>query len=208
MGMVGTVPARDATFLVGDAAGLVNPLQGEGITQALTSGRSAGLALLQGPRSAADAYKTALARDHLPYHRIAASVQHAMVARPRAISVVGRVLTAPGIGRVVAPGWGLYWNELLGGAAPSFGRRIASCAELAGRAATARTSIRQWFDDVLPAQLSGGPDQPAGGSLAGNDSSPHSSTSSSSGSSELAPCPALSAPRNLSSDRRFPFLAP
>ncbi len=31
MGLVGTMPARDRVLLVGDAAGLVNPLQGEGI---------------------------------------------------------------------------------------------------------------------------------------------------------------------------------
>ncbi|MGH9034922.1 MAG: geranylgeranyl reductase family protein, partial [Acidimicrobiia bacterium] len=41
MGMVGTTPARGAVLLAGDAAGLVNPLQGEGISQALGSGRAA-----------------------------------------------------------------------------------------------------------------------------------------------------------------------
>jgi hypothetical protein len=71
-----------------------------------------------------------------------------MVSRPRAISAVGRVLTAPGLSRALAPGWGLYWNELLDGARPSFGRTVAVCAELAGRVATARTSTRRWFDDV------------------------------------------------------------
>ena len=148
MGMVGTVAARDTTMLVGDAAGLVNPLQGEGITQALTSGSSAGLALLGNPGDPAPTYMKALARDHLPYHRITAALQRAMVSRPRAISAVGRVLTAPVVGRALAPGWGLYWNELLGGATPSFGRTVAMCAELAGRAATARTSTRRWFDEV------------------------------------------------------------
>jgi flavin-dependent dehydrogenase len=37
MGMVGTVSARDCILLVGDAAGLVNPLQGEGIAPAIAS---------------------------------------------------------------------------------------------------------------------------------------------------------------------------
>ena len=148
MGMVGTVAGRNSALLVGDAAGLVNPLQGEGITQALTSGRSAALALLDNPGEPAASYLRSLARDHLPYHRITAAIQQAMVTRPRAISAVGRVLTAPLIGRALAPGWGLYWNELLGGAAPSFGRTVAKCADVAGRAATARTSTRRWFDDV------------------------------------------------------------
>ena len=34
MGIVGTTPARGRVLLVGDAAGLVNPMQGEGISQA------------------------------------------------------------------------------------------------------------------------------------------------------------------------------
>ncbi len=37
----GTAPAAGRVLLVGDAAGLVNPLQGEGIAQAMTSGRAA-----------------------------------------------------------------------------------------------------------------------------------------------------------------------
>ena len=45
MGMVGTVPAAGRVLLVGDAAGLVNPLQGEGIAQAMTSGRAAAEAI-------------------------------------------------------------------------------------------------------------------------------------------------------------------
>ena len=42
MGLVGTTPARDRVFLVGDAAGLVNPLQGEGhrASDGQRSGRS------------------------------------------------------------------------------------------------------------------------------------------------------------------------
>lgn len=49
MGMVGTTPAAGRVLLVGDAAGLVNPLQGEGISQAMTSGRSAAGAILGAP---------------------------------------------------------------------------------------------------------------------------------------------------------------
>lgn len=40
MGMLGTRPARDRVLLVGDAAGLVNPMQGEGIAEAMISGHS------------------------------------------------------------------------------------------------------------------------------------------------------------------------
>ena len=48
MGMVGTTPAAGRVLLVGDAAGLVNPLQGEGISQAMQSGRWAAEAILRG----------------------------------------------------------------------------------------------------------------------------------------------------------------
>ena len=46
MGIVGTTPARGRVLLVGDAAGLVNPMQGEGISQAMTSGRAAAETIL------------------------------------------------------------------------------------------------------------------------------------------------------------------
>ncbi len=41
MGLVGTRPSQGRVLLIGDAAGLVNPLQGEGIAQALASGQAA-----------------------------------------------------------------------------------------------------------------------------------------------------------------------
>ena len=57
MGMVGTVPAAGRVLLVGDAAGLVNPLQGEGIAQAMTSGRAAAESVLGSPGRAAEEYR-------------------------------------------------------------------------------------------------------------------------------------------------------
>lgn len=148
MGMVGTTPARDNTLLVGDAAGLVNPLQGEGIAQALTSGRLAALALLADPGAPAAPYRRALADAHLRYHQVTSAVQGALVARPRVISAIGRVLTAPGVGRMLAPGWGLYWNELLHGAAPGVARTTAVLADHVGRLVTKRSESRRWFDEV------------------------------------------------------------
>jgi menaquinone-9 beta-reductase len=148
MGMVGTSPARDNTLLVGDAAGLVNPLQGEGIAQALTSGRLAALALLSNPGSAAATYRRALADAHMRYHQVTSAVHSALVTRPRAISVIGRALTAPGVGRLLAPGWGLYWNELLDGASPGVARTTATLADHMGRLLTRRSASRRWFDEV------------------------------------------------------------
>jgi flavin-dependent dehydrogenase len=51
--MVGTVRGRGGVLLVGDAAGLVNPLHGEGTSQALRSGRAAAEAVLSGRDGAA-----------------------------------------------------------------------------------------------------------------------------------------------------------
>src|SRR5581483_3283885 len=99
MGMVGTQPARGRVLLAGDAAGLVNPLQGEGIAQAMTSGRAAAEAILSAPGEAASRYRATLARSHLPYQRITAAVHGALVPRPRAVAAAGRLLTVPLLGR-------------------------------------------------------------------------------------------------------------
>jgi menaquinone-9 beta-reductase len=145
MGMVGTTPAADRVLLVGDAAGLINPLQGEGIAQAMSSGRSAAESILGSPGRAAARYRAELARAHLPYQRITAAGHRALVARPHAVAAVGRLLTAPGLGRALAGGWGIFWNELLDGASPGGARRVATASTWFGRAVTARTDVSRWF---------------------------------------------------------------
>jgi geranylgeranyl reductase family protein len=145
MGMVGTTPAAGRVLLVGDAAGLVNPLQGEGIAQAMTSGRAAAEAVLVSPGRASARYRDGLARTHLPYQRITAAGHAALVGRPRAVAAVGRLLTAPVLGHALAGGWGIFWNELLDGAAPGAPRRVATASTWLGRAVTARTDVSRWF---------------------------------------------------------------
>lgn len=146
MGMVGTVPAAGRVLLVGDAAGLVNPLQGEGIAQAVGSGRAAAEAVLGGPSGAAGRYSRELARTHLPYHRITASLQASVLGRPRAVSALGRALTAPVLSRALAGGWAVFWNELLDGAPPSRARTLAATATGVGRLVTARSRAARWFE--------------------------------------------------------------
>jgi geranylgeranyl reductase family protein len=146
MGMVGTVPAAGRVLLVGDAAGLVNPLQGEGIAQALTSGRAAAAAVLASPGQAANRYRRELARAHLPYQRITAAGHAALVGRPRVVAAVGRLLTLPLVGPALAGGWGIFWNELLDGAPPGAARRVASVSTWLGRTATGRSEVSRWFD--------------------------------------------------------------
>jgi geranylgeranyl reductase family protein len=150
MGMVGTIPASGRVLLAGDAAGLVNPLQGEGISQAMRSGRTAAEAVLNGPGRVAERYRDTLAADHLPYHQITAAAQAALLGRPRIIAAVARILTAAGGGSALAGSWAIFWNELLDGAPPSRQRSIASAVTRIGRSASARTATARWFDGNLP----------------------------------------------------------
>jgi geranylgeranyl reductase family protein len=145
MGMLGTIPARGRVLLVGDAAGLVNPLQGEGIAQAMMSGRAAAEAVLAGPGDAALRYRQFLRDVFGPYASITAPVHAALLPKPRTIAAVGRLLTAPGIGRALSGGWAVFWNDLLAGATPGPPRTVAAAAAGLGRALTARSRARAWF---------------------------------------------------------------
>ena len=151
MGMVGTTPARGRVFLVGDAAGLVNPLQGEGISQAMRSGQAAAQAVLAGPDTGRDAIRGYLASAFAPYQSAAAPAHAALLARPKVTAAIGRLLTAPAVGRLIAGGWSIYWNDLLEGAAPGPPRSLASTAARLGRAGMASTRTGRWFtDEVAP----------------------------------------------------------
>jgi geranylgeranyl reductase family protein len=150
MGIVGTSPARGRVLLVGDAAGLVNPLQGEGIAQAMGSGRAAAEAVLAGPSDAARRYRQSLGSAYAPYQSITAPAHAALLTRPRAVAAVGRLLTAPGIGRAAAGGWSVFWNDLIDGAASGPPRAVASAAARIGEALTARSRIRNWFAREFP----------------------------------------------------------
>jgi geranylgeranyl reductase family protein len=144
MGIVGTRPARGPVLLVGDAAGLVNPLQGEGIAPAMTSGRAAAQAVLDGPTQAADRYRAWLATTHQRYLAAAAPVHVASVSgSPRRVSMLGRALTAPGLGRAVAGPWALSWNDLREGAPPGLHSAVAAAAQAVTRAVTSRSATRR-----------------------------------------------------------------
>ncbi|HSS09484.1 MAG TPA: geranylgeranyl reductase family protein, partial [Acidimicrobiales bacterium] len=144
MGMVGTIPARGRTLLVGDAAGLVNSLQGEGIAQAIGSGRAAADAVLTaGPSGAADQYRAALRSLYAPYAARTAPLTAAMLGRPRVVAGVGRLLTAPGLGRLLSGGWAVYWNDLLEGASSGWPRRTAAVAHAVAGLSTTGTRDRR-----------------------------------------------------------------
>jgi menaquinone-9 beta-reductase len=145
MGLVGTTPARDRVLLVGDAAGLVNPLQGEGIAQAMDSGRAAAEAILGGIDQAPDRYRAHVARTYGPYLSTTASVHRALLRRPKLVAALTRGLTSPGVGRSVAGGWSIMWNDLLDGAQPSIATGVATTAAGLGRMLTARSADRHWI---------------------------------------------------------------
>jgi menaquinone-9 beta-reductase len=149
MGIVGTTSAAGSVLLVGDAAGLINPLQGEGIAQAMSSGRFAARAILTSPGHAAESYRSAIAAAHLPYQRIAAVAQSALAGRPRAISTLTRLLTVVSGLDSVAGGWAVFWNELLDGAPPGRHRSVATAITRIGYTVTKRTESARWFDRVL-----------------------------------------------------------
>jgi geranylgeranyl reductase family protein len=134
MGGTGTPPAAGNVLLAGDAAGLINPLQGEGIGPALVSGRLAAEAVLAGPAQAARRYANALTGVFGAYLPGAAALQAVLLARPRLTSAAARLLTAPLLGRATAGAWSLYWNGLADGARP---RPAAWAAALVQRALTA-----------------------------------------------------------------------
>lgn len=133
MGGTGTPPAAGNVLLAGDAAGLINPLQGEGIGPALVSGCLAARAVLARPGRAAEAYTDAVTAAFGRYLPGAAVLQVALLRRPRAASAAIRLLTAPGVSRLVASTWSLYWNGLADGAQP---RPAAWAAAMLQRAAS------------------------------------------------------------------------
>jgi menaquinone-9 beta-reductase len=118
MGGTGAPPAAGNVLLAGDAAGLINPLQGEGIGPAMVSARLAAEAVLAGPTRAGPAYAEAVEAAFGPYMAGAAALQSALLRRPVTASAGMRLLTAPVVRRVVAGTWSIYWNGLVDGARP------------------------------------------------------------------------------------------
>lgn len=139
MGAAGTMPARGGVLLAGDAAGLVNPLQGEGMAEALLSGADAGAAILAGPAGAAERYRAALAARHGRFLPASATLHVGLLSRPGTLAAAGRLITAPVIGAALARGWSVYWNDLLPGAAPGRARTAASALDHGIRAFTGST---------------------------------------------------------------------
>jgi len=151
MGMVGTTPAARNVLLVGDAAGLVNPLQGEGIAQALLSGHAAASCVLATPGTAATAYLDWIRTSYGSWFSATAPIHARLVQHPRVIARVSSAITAPVVGPLVASTWALYWNDLARGAAPSLAATAARALHAVARTATSPSRVcRQLRNDLAP----------------------------------------------------------
>jgi flavin-dependent dehydrogenase len=143
MGIVGTRPAAGNVLLVGDAAGLVNPLQGEGISQALASGQAAALAILRDPTTAAESYRRWVDATYGRWASVTAPVHSVLVRNPRQVSRLATVITRPSLGSLVASTWSIYWNDLTDGAVRTPAVVAANAIQHVGRVATIGSSLRR-----------------------------------------------------------------
>ena len=101
------------------------------------------------PADAAESYRSRLAVEHLPYHRITAAVHAGLVGRPRVTAAVARLLTMAGRGDALSGGWAVFWNELLDGAPLNRHRSVANGVTQIGRVMTARGATARWFNATL-----------------------------------------------------------
>lgn len=157
MGLVGTRPSSARVLLVGDAAGLVNPLQGEGIAQALASGYAAARAVLTRPDDPADVYRHWIASTYGSWTSVTTPVHASLVGHPRRIACLASTLTSPAVGPLVASTWALYWNNLVDGARSAPAATSARTVHHVGRIVTTGSRVRRSLSDDLgtsPPELS------------------------------------------------------
>src|SRR5262249_38069962 len=128
-------------------------LQGEGISQALQSGRWAAEAILGAAAGAAGRYRARLVAAHLPYHRITAALQRGVIRRPRAVAALARLLVAATRNDTVGGGWAVFWNELLEGSPPGSHRPVAALLTGLGSVLTARSEVARWLEADYLAHL-------------------------------------------------------
>ena len=150
MGMVGTTPAAGRVLLVGDAAGLINPLQGEGIAQGMRSGQLAAETLLAGPGRGGRALHRRPGGRAPPV-----PADHRRPAGRAGGPALGRGRGGPASSPRRRPatrspgGWAVFWNELLDGAPPGRHRSVAAAFTRLGDALTSRTAVARWFEPLL-----------------------------------------------------------
>ena len=132
MRRLGTAASAGRALLVGDAAGLVDPLSGDGMYEAFVSARLAANAILAGDLSG---YSAALSRA-LDHHAAASwAAERAFDRYPRLVFAAAR---APGVFNVVA---GLLSGD------------VARPEDASGVARGRSSSLPGWPADVLAGEL-------------------------------------------------------
>jgi geranylgeranyl reductase family protein len=143
MGLAGTRVAARNVLLTGDAAALVNPYQGEGIAQALTSGHAAAQSILHSPDVAARAYASVIWNMFGRHEAPAATIQTTLLQHPRAASIVGRTLTSKRLSAALGESMAVYLGQLTNAAAPGRSLKLAKTMEWFSETMTSRSKLRR-----------------------------------------------------------------
>jgi len=150
MGLGGTRVAESGCYLVGDAAGLTNALQGEGIAAAIASALGAVDAIVaHGPRGAS-AYRARIAEEFGASARAGYVAQALALASPGLAAWALRMVVGVGSrSERAAAGWGIFTNELSALEGPSPGVGLARFLEgLGASLAHGVPAMRQAFAPV------------------------------------------------------------
>jgi hypothetical protein len=108
----------------------------------MSSAALAAGAILAGPGTAAVHYRQLLNMSQGRFAAVASPLHHAAInGSPVRVAVLGRALTLPVVGKVIAPTWALTWNDLLDGAPPGSTTTTSRLVLAAGRMATRSTAI-------------------------------------------------------------------
>jgi flavin-dependent dehydrogenase len=143
MGLSGTRVAAGNVLLAGDAAALVNPYQGEGISQAMESGRAVAQAILKVPAKAAQEY-TSIIWDLFGRHEApAATIQTTVLRHRRIASAAGRVVTRWPLSALLAESSAVYLGQLADGPVPGRWLGRARMIEALTDMMTARSTMRR-----------------------------------------------------------------
>jgi flavin-dependent dehydrogenase len=143
MGLAGTQVAAGNVLLAGDAAALVNPYQGEGISQAMASGRAAATTILSVPARAAQAYTSNIWELFGRHEAPAAAIQTKTLRHLRMASAAGHLLTRWPLANVLAESSAIYLGQLSDGAIPGRSLRTAKRIESFSNMITSRSKIRR-----------------------------------------------------------------
>jgi geranylgeranyl reductase family protein len=152
MGLSGTRVASRNVLLAGDAAALVNPYQGEGISQAMVSGQAAAQTILNRPGIAAHAYSSTIWNLFGQYEAPAATMQTTVLRHLRFASVAGRMLTRWPLSAALGESLAIYLSQLSGGAAPGRAIGIANAIESLAKTITFRSKMRRDIEGAFRAQ--------------------------------------------------------